>query len=147
MVPDPAPGQPPARVYINLSIWYKLTDRTLMGAWVTLAGSAVTVALCSGGCLIHGYVGAAWAHLACYGTMVALSYLWVAGTTRCPMTYRRVLGYVALGLALYGASRLLVTGLAWPAPVTGTLLLALFLVVVYVLDGRRVWRHPGLGGD
>ena len=30
-------------IYVNLSIWYKLTDRTLMGAWVSLVGAAITV--------------------------------------------------------------------------------------------------------
>lgn len=133
-------------VYINLSIWYKLTDRTLMGAWVTLAGSAVTVALLFWWVPSHGYAGAAWAHLVCYGTMVALSY--ALGRRYYPVPYdlRRVLGYVALGLALYGVSRLPLAGLAWPAPVTGALLLALFLALVYVLDGRRLVRPPGSGG-
>jgi O-antigen/teichoic acid export membrane protein len=133
-------------IYINLSIWYKLTDRTLMGAWVTLAGSAVTVALLFWWVPMHGYAGAAWAHLACYGTMVALSY--ALGRRYYPVPYdlRRVLGYTTLGLALYGISRLLGSALAWPAPMTGALLLALFLIVVYVADGRQLRRRPGVGG-
>jgi len=32
-------------IYVNLSIWYKLTDRTLMGAFVSLAGAALTIVL------------------------------------------------------------------------------------------------------
>jgi O-antigen/teichoic acid export membrane protein len=133
-------------IYINLSIWYKLTDRTLMGAWVTLAGSVVTVALLFWWVPIYGYAGAAWAHLACYGTMVALSY--ALGRRYYPVPYDlwRVLGYIALGLALYGISRLLASALAWPAPMTGALLLALFFVVVYVADGRHLRRRSGLGG-
>ncbi len=133
-------------VYINLSIWYKLTDRTLMGAWVTLAGSVVTVALLLWWVPIYGYAGAAWAHLACYSTMVALSYM--LGRRFYPVPYEvwRVLGYIALGLGLYGASRLLVTDLAWPAAPSGALLLALFLALVYVLDGRRLLRGPARGG-
>jgi O-antigen/teichoic acid export membrane protein len=133
-------------IYVNLSIWYKLTDRTLLGAWVTLAGSAVTIALLFWWVPIHGYVGAAWAHLACYGTMVALSY--ALGRKYYPVPYdlSRVLGYIAFGLALYGASRLLVGTLAWPAPVAGALLLALFLIGVYVLDGHRLWRRSKIGG-
>ena len=128
-------------VYVNLSIWYKLTDRTLMGAWVTLAGSAVTVTLLFWWVPIHGFVGAAWAHLACYGIMVVLSYL--LGRKYYPVPYEvgRVLGYIALGLALYAASRLLITGLAWPAPLTGALLIGLFLSLVYAVDGRRLLRR------
>jgi O-antigen/teichoic acid export membrane protein len=134
-------------IYINLSIWYKLTDRTLMGAWVTLAGSVVTVALLFWWVPVYGYAGAAWAHLACYGTMVALSY--ALGRRYYPVPYDlwRILGYIALGLALYGVSRLLASTLAWPAAITGVLFLSLFLVAVYVADGRHLTRHTGLGSD
>ena len=59
-------------IYVNLSIWYKLTDRTLMGAWVTLVGSDQSPWSCLFWWVpIYGYEGAAWAHLACYGFMVA----------------------------------------------------------------------------
>jgi O-antigen/teichoic acid export membrane protein len=133
-------------VYINLSIWYKLTDRTLMGAWVTLAGSAVTVALLFWTVPRYGYTGAAWAHLACYAVMVVLSY--ALGRRYYPVPYdlKRVFGYIALGLALYGVSRILVGYLHWNAPVTGTLLLAVFLVLTYGIDGRRLHRPPTAPG-
>ena len=128
-------------VYINLSIWYKLTDRTLMGAWVTLVGSAVTVALLFWTVPRYGYIGAAWAHLACYAVMVGLSY--ALGRRYYPVPYdlKRVFGYIAFGLVLYGTSRVLVGHLHWNAAVTGTLLLAMFLALTYVIDGRRL-RHP-----
>lgn len=128
-------------IYINLSIWYKLTDRTLMGAWVTLVGSVVTTALLFWWIPMYGYVGAAWAHLACYGTMVSLSY--ALGRRYYPVPYdlSRVVGYTALGVGLYGASRLLVTYTPWPAPVIGALLIGLFLGLVYLADGRRLRRR------
>jgi O-antigen/teichoic acid export membrane protein len=133
-------------VYINLSIWYKLTDRTLMGAWVTLVGSVVTVALLFWWVPIYGYAGAAWAHLACYTTMVALSY--ALGRRYYPVPYElgRVLGYILLGLGIFGTSRFLVAGLDWhPAP-TGTLLLSLFLALVWLFDGRKLLHRPAAGG-
>ena len=133
-------------IYINLSIWYKLTDRTLMGAWVTLVGSVVTVALLFWWVPIYGYAGAAWAHLACYTTMVALSY--GLGRRYYPVPYElgRVLGYILLGLGIYGTSRFLVAGLDWhPAP-TGTLLLVLFLALVWLFDGRKLLHRPAAGG-
>ncbi len=130
-------------VYVNLSIWYKLTDRTLMGAGVSLIGAGITV----GALLIlvprFGYAGAAWAHLACYSTMVALSYL--LGRRYYPVPYDlwRVFGYIVLGLGLYGASRALVAGLNWDAPLVGLGLMLLFFLLVFAIDGRALLRRRG----
>ena len=128
-------------VYINLSIWFKLTDRTLMGAMVSLIGAAITV----GALLIliprYGYAGAAWAHLACYSAMVMISYLLGRRYYPVPYDLKRVFGYLTLGLALYGASRLMVGGLDWNPPGVGGLLLALFLALVYIVDGRTLLRR------
>lgn len=128
-------------VYVNLSIWYKLTDRTLMGAWITLAGSGMTVGLLFWLVPIYGYMGAAWARLACYATMVTLSYL--LGRRYYPVPYKvtRAAGYVALGLAFYGASRFLVDQLALNGLVVGTALLAAFLAVFFLADGRPLVRR------
>ncbi len=124
-------------VYLNLSIWYKLTDRTLMGAWVALAGSVITVGLLWWWVPIYGYAGAAWAHFACYGSMVLLSY--GLGRRYYPVPYPvgRALAYLGLGVALYGADHWLIEQRGWPPFLAGTLLLLLFLLLVWVLDGRR----------
>jgi O-antigen/teichoic acid export membrane protein len=128
-------------VYINLSIWFKLTDRTLMGAWVSLIGAAITVVALLILIPRYGYAGAAWAHLACYSAMVVISYLLGRHYYPVPYDLKRVFGYLALGLALYGASRLMVGGLGWNPLGVGGLLLALFLALVFVVDGRLLRRR------
>ena len=130
-------------IYVNLSIWYKLTDRTMMGAGVSLIGAAITVVILMTLVPIFGYAGAAWAHLACYGAMVVISYLLGRRYYPVPYDLKRVFGYIALGLGLFAASRLLVGVLGWQAPVVGATLLASFLVVVLVADGRALVRHRG----
>lgn len=133
-------------IYVNLSIWYKLTDRTLMGAWVALSGAGITVALLLWSVPIYGYAGAAWAHLACYGSMAVLSY--ALGRRYYPVPYdvKRVLGYMLLGLVLYGAGRALVERLEWGPLLAGTLCVALFLVSAFLADGRRLLRRRVAGG-
>jgi O-antigen/teichoic acid export membrane protein len=125
-------------VYVNLSIWYKLTDRTLMGAWVALIGAGITIV--SLWLLVpeFGYEGAAWAHLICYSAMVVMSY--GLGRRYYPVPYDlvRVGGYIALGLGLYAAGGWLTEALGWNPLIAGTLLLALYLAIVALVDGRRL---------
>ncbi len=130
-------------IYVNLSIWYKLTDRTLMGAGVSLVGSAITIGLLLWWVPRYGYEGAAWAHLVCYGSMVLMSYL--LGRRYYPVPYEvgRVAGYVGLGVGLYLASEWLKTVTAWNSLLVGTLCLGVFFLVVLALDARKlIWRGP-----
>jgi len=128
-------------IYVNLSIWYKLTDRTLMGAWVAVAGAVITIAALLWLVPIYGYEGAAWAHLVCYGSMVVMSYLLGRRYYPVPYDLRRVLGYVALGLALYGLGGWLADELGLSALVAGTLCLAVYLSLVFAVDGRPLLRR------
>ena len=130
-------------IYVNLSIWYKLTDRTLMGAGVSLIGAAITVVILITLVPVFGYAGAAWAHLACYSAMVVISYLLGRRYYPVPYDLKRVFGYIVLGLGLFAASRLLVGVLGWQAPVVGATLLTFFLVVVLVADGQALMRRRG----
>jgi O-antigen/teichoic acid export membrane protein len=130
-------------VYVNLSIWYKLTDRTLLGAWVAIAGAAITILMLWVLVPVYGYHGAAWAHLACYAVMVVLSY--GLGRRYYPVPYdlTRVVGYILFGLGLYGAGRWLSDGQGWSAWPVGSLLILTYLAVVALLDGRRLVERRG----
>lgn len=62
-------------IYVNLSIWYKLTDRTMLGAGVSILGAGITVVLLWILVPTFGYTGAAWTTLICYGLMALISYV------------------------------------------------------------------------
>jgi O-antigen/teichoic acid export membrane protein len=87
-------------VYYNLSVWYKLTDKTRYAAYIAVFGAGVT--LLANFILIPkiGYMGSAWATLMCYSTMVIISaYL---GKKNFPISYpwKKLLAYLGLTLAL-----------------------------------------------
>ena len=131
-------------IYVNLSIWYKLTDRTMMGAWVSLTGSGITIA-----CLLvlvprFGYTGAAWAHVACYGSMVLISYCLGRRFYPIPYDLKRVGGYMLVALALYGAAHAIVITTGAHSLMIGTLAMAAFLAVVLVADGRPLLHRLGI---
>lgn len=61
-------------IYHNLSVWYKLTDKTKMGAYISIVGAVITLAL--NFILIPriSYMGSAIATLCAYGSMMIISY-------------------------------------------------------------------------
>jgi O-antigen/teichoic acid export membrane protein len=94
-------------IFINQSIWYKVDDKTIYGAWITLVGVAVTVAVNVLFVPVFGYIAAAWAHIACYLSMVTVSYF--VGQKYYPVKYEtgKIFMYIALATALLFISRLL----------------------------------------
>ena len=128
-------------IYVNLSIWYKLTDRTGMGAWVSVFGAVLTVGLNLWLIPSLGYEGSAWATLACYASMALVS--WQLGRHYYPVPYPvwRMAAYLAFGLVLYLADRELVGFCGWDAMRTGAALLAAFLGVACVADLRPPLRR------
>jgi O-antigen/teichoic acid export membrane protein len=86
-------------IYYNLSIWYKLTDKTNYGMWISMGGAVVTLVLNVLLVPYFGYVGSAWATLACYLLMALASY--VLGQKYFPVPYR--LGFV-VGAIVVSAS-------------------------------------------
>ena len=127
-------------VYVNLSVWYKLTDRTLMGAWVALGGASITVVLLWWWVPAFGYEGAAWAHLVCYGSMAVVSYLLGRRYYPVPYDVLRAGGYVALGVGIYIAHGALTEAVGLTSLVSATLGLMVFFAAVAVIDGRALVR-------
>jgi len=124
-------------IYVNLSIWYKLTDRTLMGASVSLAGAALTIALNVWWIPLLGYVGSAWATLACYGCMAIVSYL--LGQKYYPVDYdvKRMLGYIGLGIGLYFAHEQLLMTIDWQPWLLAGALMLLYLLIAALCESRQ----------
>ena len=121
-------------IYVNLSVWYKLTDRTGMGAWVSAGAAVMTIGLNFWWIPIIGYRGSAWAHLACYGGMALVSYLLGRHYYPVPYPLWRIAGYLLFGLALYGADRELVGTCGWNVWATGAGLMAFYLIVAFLAD-------------
>lgn len=99
-----------AGIFFNLSLWYKLSDRTIWGTWFSLMGLVVTIVLNVLFVPRFGYMACAWAAFCCYGFMMLASYL--IGNKLYPIGYDlKKLGlYTLSALALWGVATLLTTG-------------------------------------
>lgn len=91
----------------NVSMWYKLSGKTNMAIWITLAGLAVTALVIVIFMPKYSYWAAAYGHLASYVVMFAISS--VLGAKYYPIPYRwgRLLTIAIFMGAAYGASLLL----------------------------------------
>ena len=96
-------------IFFNLSLWYKLTDRTIWGTWFSLGGLAITLIINVVFVPQYGYVACAWGALCCYGAMMTASYL--IGQKKYPINYHlpRLMLYILSAGALYGVAVLLTT--------------------------------------
>ncbi len=72
-------------VYFNLSFWYKLIDKTIYGAWFSIAGCFVLLAVNIIFIPKYGYWACAWGGVAGYGTAMVLSY--IVGQIKNPIPY------------------------------------------------------------
>jgi O-antigen/teichoic acid export membrane protein len=131
-------------VYYNLSVWFKLTDKTYYGTYIGAAGAVLTIALNFVLIPVLGYTGSAWATLACYFLMAALC--WWLGERHFPVPYPmgRLLLWLlgAVGLVVLGQAG--IRALSLPVGYAlGLLLPLLFLGLVYMIEGRQLRQSRG----
>lgn len=83
-------------VFYNLSLWYKLTDKTRYGAFISLLGASSTFVLNWVLIPAYGYMGSAYTTFATYLLMVFVSYFW--GKKHYPIPYHipKIAGYILL---------------------------------------------------
>lgn len=125
-------------VFFNLSIWYKLTDKTYYGALFSLFGCVITLAINVLFVPRYSYMASASASLVCYFVVMLLS--WVVGRKYLPVPYdlKRIGGYFVLTLVLlmayYGVDMLCHSDSMVVHLTIGTLLLCIYLAVIIRYD-------------
>lgn len=132
-------------LYYNLSIWYKLTDKTKLGAWVAVGGAFLTVALNFLLIPMLGYMGAAWTTLTVYVCMTVAA--WLLGQRYYPVPYPlgRLSLYLVAAIALYSLTQLgQHTGITSELTIRLTfhtlLLIGYALVIIYIERPWVRWR-------
>ena len=121
-------------VYFNLSFWYKLIDKTIYGAWFSLAGCVVLLAVNILFIPTYGYWACAWGGVAGYGTAMLLSYF--VGQKKNPIPYpmQDISLYVCLAYILYGFMELTAELSMVVQLAVNTLLIIVFVAVIVKRD-------------
>ena len=134
-------------IYYNLSIWYKLTNKNMYGAIITVGGAVITVLLNILLIPKYHYLGAAIATFCCYTFMMITSY--VLGQKFYPVPYakKKLLAYLTLALFIVLLHRTMVyfySNLIFSI-ITGTILLVLFTLFVTKIERKEFAKLPFIG--
>lgn len=135
-------------IYYNLSIWYKLTNKNLMGAAITIAGAVITIVLNIILIPRWHYTGAAIATFCCYLFMMVCSY--ILGQKYYPVPYARkkLIAYLCLAVLIYlihvGVNKLY-AGHLWFSLVTATLLFGFFAWFTGRIEASELSKLPVIG--
>jgi O-antigen/teichoic acid export membrane protein len=129
-------------IYYNLSIWYKLTNRNLTGAFITLGGALITIALTILLIPRYHYWGAAMASFSCYLFMMVVSY--GLGQKHFPVPYpiKRILFYLTGSAGLFVLHRSLVN---WNADPFFNMGLASVLLLLFIGVVRKTEKQDWAG--
>lgn len=85
-------------IYHNLSVWYKITDKTKFGAYISILGALLTLAINIIFIKEYGYKASAIATLAAYFLMMSLSYVFGRKYYPIPYNMKKIGLYLILSI-------------------------------------------------
>lgn len=124
-------------IVFNLSIWFKLSDKTYYGTIISIIGS-ITTLLCFFILIPRiGYMGAAIAHLACYSVMMLVSYFWGQRIMPIPYQIGRITIYCVLAAILFFISTLTSElGIVLKLSLN-TLMILIFIGITFIMERKN----------
>ena len=135
-------------IYYNLSIWYKLTNQTWTGAWITLGGALVTVLLNVWWIPLFGYTGSARATFICYTAMMLVSYRMGQRYYPVPYAWKKYLAYLLIAVGLYALHNWginpFITSL-WGKGLIAAVLFAGYALFIAKVEQKELVKLPLIG--
>jgi O-antigen/teichoic acid export membrane protein len=127
-------------IYYNLSVWFKLGNKTVAGAWITLIGAAITLFINYFFIPYFSYMACAWATFACYGSMMVVCFIWGQKEYRIPYAWKKLVAYIVIVVLLFFIHKGLTFWFSseWFSLVIATLLLGSFTWFVAQVEKKEV---------
>jgi len=127
-------------IYFNLSLWYKLVDKTIYGMWFSLAGCGALIAVNVIFIPQYSYMACAWGGVVGYGIATLLSYF--VGQKYYPINYplKSIAKYVVLTAVLY----LIIIGVPDRLPLLVKVASKSVVLVIYLIYALKFDMHLSL---
>ncbi len=130
-------------IYTNLTVWFKLTDKTRFGTYFSLLGAGITIA---GNIMlipVLGYLGCAIASIACFLVMCVTCYIYGQRYYPIPYDFKPSLAYTLVALVLiYLSYQIEITNLILENTINIVVVL-LFAAVVFLIE-RKKWSYQSI---
>lgn len=124
-------------IFYNLSVWYKLTNKTLYGAIIAIVGGGITIILNIYLIPIYGFIGSAWANFASYFAMMLISYLWGRKYYKINYEIKTILLYTILVVIIYIFSLYISDFKEYIYYTISTILLIIYILFVFYFERRK----------
>jgi O-antigen/teichoic acid export membrane protein len=125
-------------IYFTLSLWYKLTDKTRLGAYVAIFGAVITVLLNVLLIPVMGYMGSAISTFLGFFTMMVVSYFLGQKYYPVPYPVKRILTYFLIAFVIYFISIYTYTITPLLKYLINTVLLLIFFASVFMLENSEL---------
>jgi len=118
-------------VYYNLSVWYKVTNRTQYAAIISVMGAIITIVF---NCFFipkFGYIGAAWTTLICYVSMMSLSFYFGQNYFKINYNIRLLWTYFLIAIGLFFISTIFDFKLYKNIQIDNTILFLIYIIFIH----------------
>ena len=134
-------------IYYNLSIWYKLGNKTMAGAWITLSGALITITINYFFIPRYGYMACAWATFICYGSMMVFSFIWGQKEYRVPYAWKKLVAYIVIAVLLFFINKgiSIYINNIWTGYAVATILLLLYTGFIAQIEKKELEHLPVVG--
>ena len=125
-------------IYINISIWLKLTDKTIYGVWFSLLGAGITI---TGNILlvpVLGYDGSAISMVLCYLGMCVIAYRVGRRHMKIPYNFKAIIIYIFISMSLVLGNLVFTLQDFWLEVAFNVVASLIFIGVVYVFERKRL---------
>lgn len=131
-------------IYYNLSIWYKLSNKTLAGAYITLVGAVITVSINYFCIPYFSYVACAWATFACYGSMMVISFVWGQKHYPIPYEWKKLVGYLFISVSIFFIHQTCINYFhsVWFSRIAATIFILIFIAVIIKTELNFIKQLP-----
>lgn len=125
-------------VFYNLSVWYKLTNKTLYGATIAVTGAIITIVLNIILIPKYGFVGSAWANFFCYLSMMLISFLWGRKIYKVNYQLKKIGAYTLLAAIIFYLSTIISIEGRFLAFLFNALLLLAYVGIVFIREKQQL---------